>query len=81
MNKPASFPKPLKLVAVGNSTGVILPKELLARLRLEQGDMISLTETPNGIELRRHEPDFEDQMAVARDVMRRRRAALRELAK
>jgi len=73
--------KPLKLIAIGNSTGVILPKEILARLRVEQGDSLSIAETPFGLELRPHDPDFEEQMAVARDVMKRRRAALRELAK
>lgn len=73
--------KPLKLVAVGNSTGVILPKEVLARLKVDKGDALYLVETPDGLELRAHDPEFEQQMAVAREVMRRRRAALRELAK
>ncbi len=73
--------KPMKLIPIGNSTGVILPKELLARLRLGQGDAVSVAETPGGIELRPYEEDFEAQMAAARSVMRRRRAALRELAK
>ncbi|PTQ12991.1 AbrB/MazE/SpoVT family DNA-binding domain-containing protein [Sphingomonas oleivorans] len=73
--------KPLKLIPIGNSTGVILPKDVLARLRLEQGDALSIAETPGGIELRPYEADFEEQMAVARQVMRRRQAALRELAK
>jgi putative addiction module antidote len=81
MNKPLTHSKALKLVAIGNSTGVILPKELLNRLGVTQGDVIALSETPDGIELRRYEADFEEQMAVARDVMKRRRAALRELAK
>ena len=73
--------KPLKLIPIGNSTGVILPKEVLARLRVEQGDAISLSETPGGVELRPFETELDDQLAEARDVMRRRRAALRELAK
>jgi len=73
--------KPLKLVAIGNSTGVILPKEVLARMRVDRGDSLSLAETPDGIELRVTDPAFDAQMAVARDVMKRRRAALRELAK
>lgn len=80
MNKPVSV-KSLKLVRVGNSTGVILPKEVLARLRLEVGDELSLVETPGGVSLTRRDPGFEEQMAVAREVMRRRRNALRELAK
>ena len=73
--------KPLKLIPIGNSTGVILPKEVLARLRVIQGDALSIVETTGGIELRPYEANFEEQMAVARDVMRRRRGALRELAK
>jgi putative addiction module antidote len=72
---------PLKLIKIGNSTGVILPKELLARLRLEQGDALSINETPDGLHLRRHDQGFDAQMEVARAVMKRRRAALRELAK
>jgi len=73
--------KPLKLIAIGNSTGVIFPKELLTRLRVEQGDTLYLTEGPQGVELRVSDPDFEEQMAAARDVMKRRRRALHELAK
>ncbi len=73
--------RPLKLIPIGNSTGVILPKELLAALHLRQGDSVSVSPTEGGIELRPRDPDFEAQMRVARDVMMRRRAALRELAK
>lgn len=73
--------KPLKLIPIGNSTGVILPKELLRELGVEQGDSVAYTRIPGGIELRAGEPEFEAQMEVARDVMRRRRNALRELAK
>ena len=73
--------KPLKLIKVGNSTGVILPKEELTRLGLEAGDELNLNRTPKGIELSAGDADFEAQMAIAREVMRKRRAALRELAK
>jgi putative addiction module antidote len=73
--------KPLKLIPIGNSTGVILPKDLLAELGAEQGDTISYIKTLDGIELRTADGDFEAQMKVAREVMRRRRKALRELAK
>ena len=73
--------KPLKLIPIGNSTGVILPKEILARLRVEQGDSVAVSDTPTGVELRPVEEDFEEQMAAARAVMQRRRRALRELAK
>lgn len=73
--------KPLKLIKIGNSTGVILPKEVLARLRVAQGDALTVLETSEGISLSRADFEFEDQMAVAREVMTRRRNALRELAK
>ena len=78
---PVSKPLALKLIAIGNSTGVIFPKEMLARLRVEQGDTLYISEGPDGVHLRVYDPDFEDQMAVARDVMKRRRKALHELAK
>jgi putative addiction module antidote len=71
----------LKVIRVGNSKGVILPKEVLARLRIDLGDNLSVVDTAEGVELRPADDDFEEQMAVAREVMRRRRLALRELAK
>ncbi|HEY6661890.1 MAG TPA: AbrB/MazE/SpoVT family DNA-binding domain-containing protein [Sphingomicrobium sp.] len=73
--------KPLKLIPIGNSTGLILPKDLLAELGAEQGDTISYVKTADGIELRTTDANFDAQMEVARDMMRRRRKALRELAK
>ena len=73
--------KTVKLIAVGNSTGVILPRDLLDRLQLERGDSLALSEVDGRIELAPGNSEFEAQMAIARDVMRRRRRALRELAK
>jgi putative addiction module antidote len=73
--------KPLKIVAVGNSTGVILPKDLLASLRLDRGDELFPVKTPNGVELRVYDPEFEAQMDAARSVMKCRKNVLRELAK
>ncbi len=72
---------PLKITKIGNSAGVILPKELLAHLNATAGDSLSVVVTPRGIELSVAEPDFDAQMAAARDVMARRKRALRELAK
>jgi len=71
----------LKITKIGNSAGVILPKELLAHLKAEVGEMLSVVVTPRGIELTAPEPDFDAQMAAARAVMARRKRALRELAK
>jgi len=71
----------LKLKAVGNSTGLILPKEVLARLHVAKGDSLYVIETPNGIELTPYDPEFERQMEGARKIMKKRRSVLRELAK
>jgi putative addiction module antidote len=71
----------LKLTQIGNSVGVILPKELLARLKVEKGDMLFVSETSDGIALTPHDPEFAAQMKTARDIMRKRRHVLRELAK
>ncbi len=70
----------IKVITVGNSAGVILPKELLARLRLEKGDSLFATELPDGIKLTPYDPTLEGQMAVAENVMRKRRTLLRKLA-
>ena len=71
----------LKLIAVGNSTGVVFPKEVMARLKLDKGDTVYLTDSPDGYRLTPYNPEFEQQMEAARRIMKRRRAALRELAK
>jgi putative addiction module antidote len=72
----------LKLTQIGNSVGVILPKELLARLNLEKGDSVYLTEAANGaVMLTPYDADFESQMDAARKIMKSRRQVLRELAK
>ena len=71
----------LKLIKVGNSLGLILPKEVLARLKLAKGDEIFITEAPEGYRITPHNPAFEAQMKAARKIMKRRRAVLRELAK
>jgi putative addiction module antidote len=71
----------LKVTKTGNSAGVVLPKDLLAHLDVAIGQTLSVTKTPLGIELRAPSVDFDAQMANAREVMARRRRALRELAK
>jgi putative addiction module antidote len=71
----------LKLTQIGNSVGVILPKEVLARLKLEKGDTVFLTDSPDGVRLTPHDPQFEEQMKQAREIMKARRAVLHELAK
>ena len=70
----------LKLTVVGNSTGIILPKEILDRLRVQKGDNLYVLETPRGIELTAYDPEFAAQMDAAEQVMREDRDALRKLA-
>ena len=72
----------LKLRKVGNSVGVILPKEALAHLNVEEGDSLSVTEGPEGsLRLSPSKADVTRQMEVVQDVMKRYRHTLRELAK
>lgn len=70
----------LKITSIGNSAGIILPKEILARLRLEKGDELYVLETPDGIKLSTFDPTLAEQMEVADRVMRKRRALLHKLA-
>lgn len=70
----------LKITTIGNSAGVILPKELLARLRLEKGDELFALETPDGLKLTVFDPKLAAQMEVAEKVMREDRAVLHKLA-
>ena len=71
----------VKITTVGNSAGVVLPKEALARMRAKKGDILYLVETPQGYTLTPYDQEFSDQMASADEVMRRYRNTLRELAK
>ena len=71
----------LKLTAIGNSVGVVLPKEALARMKVSKGDTLYITETPDGYRLTPYDPAFEAQMVAARKITKKRRAALGELAK
>lgn len=71
----------IKLTQIGNSVGVILPKEILNRLDVTKGDELFLTDSPDGMRLTVHNPEFEAQMRAARDIMKARRSVLRELAK
>jgi putative addiction module antidote len=71
----------LKITTIGNSAGVILPRELLARLRVEKGDSLFATELPDGVKLTPFDPELASQMEVAERVMRKRRTLLNKLAK
>ena len=72
----------LKLRKVGNSVGVVLPKEVLTQLNAREGDTLVLTETPDqGVRLTAHRADFKKKMKVVDDLCRRYRNTLRELSK
>lgn len=71
----------LKIRKVGNSVGVVLPKEVLAHLKVSEGDTVTLTETQDGVHLSAADPEFAKTMAVFESLNRRYRNALRELAK
>ena len=71
----------IKIRRIGNSLGVVLPKELIARLRVSVGDTLFVQETVDGIRLTPYDPEFQRQMEVAETVMREDRNALRALSK
>jgi len=71
----------LKLTTVGNSIGVVLPKELLSKLRVDKGDTLYVVETPDVIELTAYRPDFATQMDAAETIMRENKDVLRKLAR
>ena len=70
----------LKLTSVGNSTGIIFPRELLEKMRVAKGDSLHVLEEPDGIKLIPFNPELARQMDVAEEIMRRRRNLLRKLA-
>ena len=80
MNAPSNHAL-LKVVQIGNSLGVVLPREVLADLYVEKGDKLFLTRSPEGYRVTPSDPEFERQMTLARSIMKRRHNVLRELAK
>ena len=70
----------VKVTTVGNSVGVVLPKEILGKLRVAKGDTLYVLETPDGVELTPYRPDFATQMDLAKVVMRENRDVLRKLS-
>ncbi len=71
----------LKITTVGASAGVILNKEVMARLRVKKGDSLYLTEAPGGYRLTPYDPEFERQMKVAEEIMHDDREILKALSK
>lgn len=70
----------VKVITVGSSTGIVLPKDVLERLQLQKGDTVYLTETPEGVHITPYRPDFAEAIDTGRRIMRRYRNALRKLA-
>ena len=70
----------LKITAIGNSCGIILPKEILEKLRVSKGDSVLAIETSNGVELTSFNPVVARQIEVAERIMREDRDVLRKLA-
>jgi putative addiction module antidote len=71
----------LKIIQIGNSLGVTIPKEALAVLKADKGDTLTLTTAPDGFRLSAYDPEKTAQLEIARKIMKKRRHALRELAK
>ncbi|MBN9368285.1 MAG: AbrB/MazE/SpoVT family DNA-binding domain-containing protein [Comamonadaceae bacterium] len=72
----------LKLTQIGNSVGVILPKEILARLRVAKGDTVFVTEAANGgVTLTPYDPALEEELELGREFMREYRDTFHQLAK
>lgn len=80
MNAPISI-NPAKVIKIGNSAGIILSKGMLEKLNAKIGDEIELTMDNGIITLHSLNSEFEEEMRIAREIMVRRRSALRELAK
>lgn len=71
----------VKVTPVGNSMGIILPKEALAKLKTGKGETLYLVDSPEGYMLTPYQQNFEQQMQAAEKVMKKYRNALHELAK
>ncbi len=71
----------VKVTTVGNSMGILLPKEALSKMKAAKGDTLYLIEGPNGYTLTPYQQDFEAQMESAEGILKRYRNTLRELAK
>ena len=71
----------LKVTKIGNSLGVILPKDATALLNVEAGDQLYLSPSPGGYRITPYDPEFEEQVTIAKDIMKSDRDILRELAK
>jgi putative addiction module antidote len=70
----------VKVTTVGSSTGIVLPKELLGKLKISKGDTLYVTETPDGLKLTPYDEQFVRVMEAASQIMHENRDVLRKLA-
>lgn len=70
----------VKITTIGNSVGIILPKEVLLKLKVAKGDSLYLVDTPEGVTLSPYDQDFAEEMEAAQRVMKKNRDVLRRLA-
>ena len=71
----------VKVTPIGNSMGILLPKEALSKMKVSKGDALYLVESPEGFTLTPYQDDFESQIEAAESIMKRYRNTLHELAK
>ncbi len=71
----------LTVRTIGNSAGVVFPKEILGKLKCTTGDKLYVIETPHGIELTPYNPDFAKDMALVDEIMSKNKNLLKKLAK
>ena len=71
----------VKITTVGNSMGILLPKEALSKMKASKGDTLYLVENQDGYSLTPYQQDFESQIEASEDIMKRYKNTLRELAK
>jgi putative addiction module antidote len=71
----------VKITSIGNSMGILLPKEALKKMKATKGDTLYLVESPDGYTLTPYQQDFEEQLEAAQDIMKRYKNTLKVLAK
>ena len=69
-----------KVTTVGNSIGIVIPKEAVKRMKLHKGDTLYITETADGYAITPYDPSFDEEMAAAEEISRKYRNTLRKLA-
>lgn len=71
----------LKLTKIGNSVGIILPKEMMGKMNVHKGDIINAVETKTGFNISPYDPEFSERMAIVDQLMKDNRNILKALAK